>query len=76
MTKPYVSRMKIQRTIKGYTLVMLSRSTGAPEWKLSMVENGLDPGNELALKIAEVLECKVEDIFPVYPPSRFAQESF
>jgi DNA-binding XRE family transcriptional regulator len=66
--------MKIRRTIKGYTHVMLSRATGAPEWKLSMIENGLDPGNELALKIAEVLECKTEDIFPVYPPSRFAEE--
>lgn len=72
--RPYVSRMKIQRVTKGFTLVMLRRSTNIPEWKLSMIENGLDPGNEDILKICEALECKPEDIFPVWPSSRFAEE--
>jgi DNA-binding XRE family transcriptional regulator len=67
--------MKLRRIEMGHTLETLGKSVGGePTWKLSMVENGLDPGNELALKIAEVLECKIEDIFPVWPPDRFAEK--
>ena len=72
--KPLVSRMKVQRIKKGHTLDTLGKAVREPNWKLSLIERGFDPGIELAAKIAEVLECQVEDIFPVYPPSRFAKE--
>jgi DNA-binding XRE family transcriptional regulator len=66
--------MKVQRVKRGYTLDTLGRAVKEPNWKLSLIERGFDPGIELAAKIADVLDCRVEDIFPVYPPNRFSKE--
>lgn len=72
--RPYVSRMKIQRVKKNHTLKTLEKAVGEPDWRLSLVEHGLDPGPELAWKIAQALDCAITDIFPVYEPARFAKE--
>jgi DNA-binding XRE family transcriptional regulator len=72
--QPFVSRMKIQRTKKGYTLETLGKAVQEPNWKLSLIERGFEPGIDLAEKIAQVLDCQVQDIFPVYPPNRFSKE--
>ena len=72
--KPFVSRMKVQRIKKGHTLDTLGKAVREPNWKLSLIERGFEPGFELAEKIAQVLDCQVQDIFPVYPPNRFNKE--
>ena len=69
-----VSRMKVQRVRKGYTLDTLGKAVRESNWKLSLIERGFDPGIELAAKIAHVLECQVDAIFPVYPADRFSKE--
>jgi hypothetical protein len=66
--------MKIQRVRENQTLQTLSKIVGEPDWRLSLVEHGLDPGPELAWKIAQALDCAITDIFPVYEPSRFVKE--
>lgn len=59
-----VSPMKIERVKKEITQIDIWMKTGIPQWKLSLIERGLPPKPEEARKIAEVLSCQPEDIFP------------
>ena len=55
--------MKIKRIAAGKTQVVLWRETGIHQWRLSLIERGLKPRNEEALKIARALNTKPEVLF-------------
>ena len=61
-----VSRLKIERLRKGFTLENLEKSTGVKYYRLWMIENGLLPKPEQMTAIAESLEVNVWDIFPCF----------
>lgn len=53
------------RFLKGLNQYDLSLRTGISQSKISLMENGyVVPREDEKKKIAKVLRCKVEDIFP------------
>ena len=50
-----VSQMKIERIKKGITQVDLWMETGIPQWRISLIERGIDPKPAEAQRIAETL---------------------
>ena len=59
-----VSQMKIERIKKGITQVNLWMKTGIPQWRISLIERGIEPKPAEAQKIAETLSCRLDEIFP------------
>ena len=57
--------LKIQRAIRGFTQFDIFLKAGIAQSRLSLIENGyLIPKDEEKLKLAKVLKCRIEDIFP------------
>ena len=68
-----VSKMKIERLRKGYTLETLEKSCGVPYYRLWMIENGLLPKPDQIVEIAQALEVQPGDVFPVYDHSQWEE---
>ena len=59
-----VSNMKIERMKKEITQIDLWMITDIPQWRLSLIERGIHPREDEAIKIAEALEQDVKFLFP------------
>jgi len=59
-----VSVMRLERIKREITQIDLWMKTGIPQWRVSLIERGIPPRREEAVKIAQVLGCQAEDIFP------------
>jgi transcriptional regulator with XRE-family HTH domain len=68
-----VSKMKIERLRKGYTLETLEKSCGVPYYRLWMIENGLLPKPDQIVEIAQALDVTPRDIFPVFEESQWQE---
>ena len=58
-----VSDMRLERIKKEITQIDLWMKTGIPQWRVSLIERGILPKKEEAEKIAEALDCQIEEIF-------------
>lgn len=68
-----LSKMKIKRLMKGYSLATLEKHTGIPIWTLSKVENGLVPKPDEVKKLCRVLETHPQALFPVFEPEQWQE---
>ena len=59
-----VSQMKLERIKRGVTQVDLWMETGIPQWRISLIERGIEPKSEEAQRIAAALSRSLDDIFP------------
>lgn len=59
-----VSQVKIERVKAGLTQFDFWKRAEVPQWKISLIERGLRPSREEALKIAGVLGQAVNKLFP------------
>ncbi|MBU4427426.1 MAG: helix-turn-helix transcriptional regulator [Desulfobacterales bacterium] len=60
-----LSPLRQKRLFQELTIYDLERRTGLNAAKISLIERGYrNPRNEEKLKLAKVLNCEVEDIFP------------
>ena len=62
--KVMISSMKLERIKRGITQVDLWVETGIPQWRISLIERGVEPKPEEAQRIAEALNCRLDDVFP------------
>jgi len=58
-----ISNMRLERTKREITQIDLWMKTGIPQWRISLIERGIQPKLNEKKKIAKVLGCKVADIF-------------
>jgi DNA-binding XRE family transcriptional regulator len=58
------SRLKVERVKLGLTQFDFWKKAEIPQWKVSLIERGLKPTKEEALKIAGVLGQNVQELFP------------
>lgn len=58
-----VSKIKLQRIIRGLSQSRLTIVTGIPQWRISLIERGVVPTCEEAARIAAALGCRPEDVF-------------
>lgn len=64
MTAPLDNRLKTYRTGAGLTQAELAARIGVSRKTVNTIENGVFvPSTVLALRIATVLGCKVENVF-------------
>lgn len=59
-----VSKLKIERVKLGLTQFDFWKRAEIPQWKVSLIERGLRPSREEALKIAGVLGKPIDELFP------------
>jgi putative transcriptional regulator len=66
------NRLKVHRAMHDLTQGELARRVGVTRKSINSIENGhFVPSTELALRMAQVLECTVEDLFQL-PEARAA----
>lgn len=72
--KMAVSRLKLARIEQDKTQVDLWMETGIPQWRISLLERGITPRQEEAVKLASALGRNVDELFPAQedPPNGFA----
>ncbi|MEJ2155149.1 MAG: substrate-binding domain-containing protein [Desulfobacteraceae bacterium] len=71
IANPIVSHLKSLRLSKGLTQTQLAEGIGVKRQAIYDMESGRYlPNTVLALRLAEILECRVEDIFALNDPSR------
>lgn len=62
------NRLRDLRGARDLTQAALAEAVGVSRKTINTVENGVfTPSTTLALKLAEALECRVEDIFALTP---------
>lgn len=67
---PIVSHLKPQRLTKGFTQTQLAERIGVQRQAIYDMESGRYlPNTAVALRLASVLECRIEDIFELDGPS-------
>ena len=59
-----VSEMKIKRIRQGLSQVELGLQTGIPQWRISLIERGIKPGQQEIRKISTALKLSTDDAFP------------
>jgi transcriptional regulator with XRE-family HTH domain len=59
-----VSRLRVERVKRGLTQFDFWKMANIPQWRISLIERGLHPTKEEAMKIAGVLRRKVNELFP------------
>jgi DNA-binding XRE family transcriptional regulator len=59
-----VSKLKVERFKLGLTQFDFWKRAEIPQWKISLIERGLRPSRQEALKIAGVLGQAVNELFP------------
>lgn len=58
------NQLKVRRAMKDMTQGALAEAVGVTRKSVNSIENGhFVPSTELALKMASVLECTVEELF-------------
>jgi putative transcriptional regulator len=58
------NKVKIYRHLANFTQVTMAQQIGVSRQTVHAIESGkYVPSAELALKLAQALECKVEDLF-------------
>jgi hypothetical protein len=62
-----VSKMKLARVKKEITQIDLWVKTGIPQWRLSLIERGINPTPEEAKIISVVLGKEPKELFPAIP---------
>ena len=60
-----ISPLKLERIKREITQVDLWMKTGIPQWRISLIERGVQPKPEETRKIAKALDCQAKDIFTV-----------
>ncbi len=59
-----LNKLKVRRAMKDMTQDALAKQIGVTRKSVNSIENGhFVPSTELALKMAQVLECTVEELF-------------
>jgi len=59
-----LNQLKVRRAMKDMTQGALAEAIGVTRKSVNSIENGhFVPSTELALKMARVLECTVEELF-------------
>jgi len=61
-----VSQLKIMRVKKEMSQVDLWMRTGVPQWRISLIERGVQPKPEEIRKIVKALDCQTKDLIPNY----------
>lgn len=58
-----MTKLKFIRLKKGLTQLDVYLRTGIPQWRVSLIERGLQPNKDEAKKIASVLEGNAQELF-------------
>ncbi len=59
-----INKMKVRRAMSELTQAELAQKAGVTRKSINSIENGhFVPSTELALKMASILECTVEELF-------------
>lgn len=59
-----INNLKIIRLTKGFSQTALAREANTSRQNIYEIEHGKrDPGTRLSLRLAQALDCTVEDIF-------------
>ena len=59
-----LSKIKLARVTQGLTQADIWKKTDIPQWKVSLIERGLQPSKDEAERLATVLGCDVKKLFP------------
>ncbi len=58
------SQLKLERVKQGLTQFDFYKKAEIPQWKVSLIERGLQPTQDEAERIARVLGQDIQELFP------------